>query len=160
MMPARRRVLRLLAGYAALGALVWLLALPLWFTAAPAWKPAVVRLAATAVLAVALARALGAARRRVADQPPSAFERATAFARDEPSVPDECRELIEEIRFGRASQGYWSRVLQPRLTALAGRLPAGPPLPEPPQSRWRQIIGRGPGLAAIRDLIARLEERG
>lgn len=153
-------MLRLVLGYAALGAAAWLMALPLWVSAAPAWRPTVVRLAAGGVLAVALARALGAVRRRVAAQPLSAFDRATEAVHDEPSVPEDLRDLIEEIRFARATQGYWSRVLQPRLTALAARLPAGSPLPEPPPSRWRQLLGRGPGLAAIRDLIARLEERG
>jgi hypothetical protein len=159
MTRARYRWLRLLAGYAVLGALAWLIALPLWFAAAPAWRPAVVRLAAAAVLAVALARVLGAARRRVTAQAPSAFDRATVSARDEPSVPGEFRELIEEIRFGRATEGYWSRVLQPRLASLAARLPAGPPLPEPPPARWRRLLKLGPSLAAIRDLIKRLEER-
>ena len=152
--------LRLLAGYAVLGVLVGLMALPLWFSAAPAWRPALVRLAAAAVLAVALAQMLGAARRRVAAQPPSAFDRATVVGRDEPDVPGEFRELIEEIRFGRATEGYWSRVLQPRLASLAARLPAGPPLPEPPPSRWRRLLKLGPSLATIRDLVARLEARG
>jgi len=158
--PARRRVARLLAGHAALGALAWLLALPLWYAVDPARRPMVVRAAAGAVLAIALAQVLGAARRRVAAQPPSPFDRATAPFRDEPSLPRDFRELHEEVRFGRASQGYWTRVLRPRLDSLGQRLPAGPALPEPPLSGWRRRLGLGPTLAALRDLLARLEARG
>ena len=158
--PGRRQALRLLAGYATLGTLVGLGALPLVVAAEPANRPLVIRLAATLVLAVALAHLRGAARRAVDAEPPSAFDQALRPRRPErPEVDRRFRELLDDVRFGPASERYWSRVAWPRLCKLAERLPGRPLLVEPPRSRLRRLLGRGPSLAALRDLVARLEGR-
>jgi hypothetical protein len=156
----RRRALRVLGGYAAFGTLVSLAALPIVLAAQPANRPFVVRLAASLVLAVALGHIRGAARRAVDAEPPSAFDQALRRRRVErPDLDRQLRELLDDVRFGPASQRYWSRVAWPRLTALAERLPGRPLLVEPPRSRLSRLLGRGPSLAALRDVVARLEQR-
>jgi hypothetical protein len=158
--PGRRYTLRVLAGYAAFGSLLGLGALPLVLRAAPANRPFVIRLAASLFLAVALAHIRSVARQAVDAQPPSAFERALRRRRTEkPDVDRQFRELLDDVRFGPASQRYWTRVAWPRLSSLADRLPGRPLLVEPPRSRLRRLLGRGPSLAAVRGLVARLEER-
>jgi len=154
----RRPALRLLAGYAALATLVGLGALPIAMASDPANRPLVIRLAASLVLAVALLHIRSAARQAVAEEPPSAFDRALRRRPAErPEVDRQFRELLDDVRFGSASQRYWSRVAWPRLSGLAERLPDRPLLTEPPRSRLRRLLGRGPTLAALRDLVARLE---
>jgi hypothetical protein len=156
--PGRRQALGLLARYLGLGTLVALGALPLAVAAEPATRPLVIRLAATLVLAVALAHVRGMARGAVEASPPSAFERALRRGRPAPPEVDQrFRELLDDVRFGPASQRYWSRVAWPRLSALAERLPARPRLTDPPRSRLRRLLGRGPSLAALRELVSRLE---
>jgi hypothetical protein len=158
--PARRQALGVLARYLGLGALVGLGALPLAVAAEPANRPLVIRLAATLVLAVALVHVRGMARRAIEAAPPSAFDRALRWRRPAPPEVDQrFRELLDDVHFGPASQRYWSRVAWPRLSALAERLPARPPLTEPPRSRLRRLLGRGPSLATLRELVARLEGR-
>jgi hypothetical protein len=158
--PGRRHALGVLARYLGLGTLVGLGALPLAVAAEPANRPLVIRLAAALFLAVVLVHVRGMARGAIEAAPPSAFDRA--LRRRRPAPPDvdpRFRELLDDVHFGPASQRYWSRVAWPRLLALAERLPARPQLTEPPRSRLRRLLGRGPRLASIRDLVARLEGR-
>jgi hypothetical protein len=158
--PDRRRALRLLGGYAALTTVVGLGTLPIAVAAAPANRPLVIRLAASVVLTVALLHIRSAARQAVDAEPASAFDRALRRPlAEKPEVDRQFRELLDDVRFGPASQRYWSRVAWPRLTGLAERLSGSPLLEEPPRSRLRQILGRGPTLAALRDLVAQLEAR-
>jgi hypothetical protein len=157
---SRRHTLRLLAGYAAFATLVGLGALPLVLAAEPANRPFVIRLAASLLLAVALLHIHSTARHAVDAQPPSAFDQALRRKRAErPDIDRQLRELLDDVRFGPASQRYWSRVAWPRLCGLAEQLPGRPLLVEPPRSRLRRLLGRGPSLAAVRDLVARLESR-
>ncbi len=159
-MSVRGRALRVLAGYAAFGALVGLGALPLAVGVEPANRPVVIRLAAGLFLAVALAHIRGAARRALDAETPSAFDRALLPERRErPAIDRQLRELLDDARFGPASQRYWTRLAWPRLCALADRLPGRPVLVQPPRSRLRRLLGRGPSLAALRELVARLEGR-
>lgn len=156
----RRRALRLLAGYAAFGTLVGLAALPIVLAAQPANRSFVIRLAASLFLAVALAHIRSVARQAVDAEPPSGFDQALRRRRAaKPDIDRQLRELLDDVRFGPASQRYWSRVAWPRLCGLAERLPGRPPLAEPPRSRLRRLLGWGPSLAALRDLVARLEGR-
>jgi hypothetical protein len=157
---ARRRALRLLAGYAAFSTLVGLGALPIVLAADPANRPFVIRLAASLVLTVALLHIRSAARRAVDAEAPSALDQALRRRRAEgPDLDRRFHALWDDVRFGPASQRYWSRVAWPRLAGLAERLPGRPVLAEPPRSRLRRLLGRGPTLAALRDLVARLEGR-
>ena len=158
--PARRSVLRVLGGYAAFAALVGLATLPIAISADPANRPFVIRLAAGVFLAVVLAHIRSAAGRAIEMEPPSPFDRALAPARAEKIPIDrQFRELLDDMRFGPASQRYWTRVAWPRFCALAERLPGQPQLVEPGRPRWRRLLGRGPSLAALRDLVTRLEQR-
>ena len=158
--PARRPVLRVLGGYAALATLIGLVALPIVVSADPANRPFVIRLAVGAFLAIILLHIRGAARRVVLMEPPSAFDRALRPARQEKIPIDRVfRELLDDVRFGPASHRYWTRVAWPRLSALAERLPGRPQLPEPARSRIRRLLGRGPSFAQVHDLVARLEQR-
>ena len=87
-------------------------------------------------------------------EPPSAFDRALTPARAEKIPIDrQFRELLDDVRFGPTSQRYWTRVAWPRFCALAERLPGRPQLEEPARTRMRRLLGRGPSLAAVRDLV-------
>jgi hypothetical protein len=150
--PARR-LGRRLAGRAVIAMLLALVALPLYLTISPTWRPAAVRLACATVLVVGCARARGWARGSVATDPGSPFEAPpppapaaqfdSAFLR----VRDD---LVASTR----SRRYFDVVLWPRLTALAG---PGPALPCPP--RRPLLSRRGPSLGVLEDLIARVERR-
>ena len=152
--------MRRLFGYAALVTLVGLVAKPITIAAEPGNRPFVIRMAAGVLLAIILVDLRGAARRALDEQPSSTFERfgwRRPAAR--PSIDRQFSELLDDVRFGPASQRYWSRVAWPRLCALADRLPDRPLLVEPARSRRRRWLGRGPSLRAIRDVVARLEDR-
>ena len=152
--------MRRLFGYATLVTLVGLATLPIAVAAAPVNRPMVIRLAAAVVLAIVLVDIRGAARAALDEDPSSPRERLgwrRPAAR--PSIDRQFSELLDDVRFGPASQRYWSRVAWPRLCALADRLPGRPLLVEPERSRPRRWLGRGPSLAAVRDVVARLEDR-
>jgi hypothetical protein len=158
MTPSRRRALRTLASYVTLLVLVSLAAVPLGFTMGPRHQPLVLRLAAGLVLAVVLGHIRGAVGRALDTQPRSPLDRGAEPGRSEATIARQFDEILEDLRFGPASQSYWSRVVLPRLTALAERLPGRPLLVEPPRSGLRRFLGRGPSLAAITDVVAKLEE--
>jgi hypothetical protein len=158
--PSSRSAWRRVLGYAAIVALVGFAALPVAVAAEAGKRPLVIRVAAVIVLALILVDIRSAARRAIDAAPPSAFERLLRpRPAERPSVDRQFGELLDDVRFGPASQRYWSRVAWPRLCALADRLPGSPRLVEPARSRLRRWLGRGPSLAAIRDVVARLEER-
>ena len=151
---------RALAGYAALGALVTLVAVPVSVAARPGDRPLVIRLAAGAILGVSLIHVRGVARRALDAQPPSAFERALdPGPPGSPAIDRQLRANLDDVRFGSASQQYWIRVVRPRLSALAARLPDSPLPEDPPRSRVRRLLGMGPSPAALRALVAKLEEQ-
>jgi len=152
--------LRRLLGYAALVTLVGLATLPIAVAAAPANRPTAIRLAAGVVLAIIFVDIRGAARRALEEDPSSPPERFRWWRpAARPSIDRQFSELLDDVRFGPASQRYWSRVAWPRLCAVAERLPGRPLLVEPDRSRLRRWLGRGPSLVAVRDVVARLEDR-
>ena len=152
--------MRRLFGYAALVTLVGLATLPIAVAAAPANRPMVIRLAAGVLLAIILVDVRGAARGMLEEDPSSPRERLGWRRPDaRPNIDRQFTELLDDVRFGPASQRYWSRVAWPRLCALADRLPGRPLLVEPTRSRLRRWLGLGPSLAAVRDVVARLEDR-
>ena len=136
-----------------------LLALPVWLAVDPIHRPAVVRLAAAMVIAVTAVRILGTVRARLEAQPPSALDRAARLMPTEASIPREYRDLAEELHYARTSFGYWTRVLEPRLAALAARLPGALPAVPAPRSAARRLLRLGPGLGALRAAVGRLEGR-
>lgn len=129
----------------ALAGAVLLASVPVYVFVEAPWRPVVVRLAAALVLAVALLQLRGAVAGRLART--SALDEARARPEAPPSVPLRFLELIEDLRAARRSRRHFERSLWPRLTALASR-PLVPPRVRP---------GRGPSLAALRELIARIE---
>lgn len=158
-MSPRWRALRVVASYAALTTAVGLAALPLRIAVEPANRPLVMRLAAALVLGIALAHIRSAVRRSLGAGAGPLRVRGRARP-DGPTLARHFQEALDDLRFGRASHSYWTRVLRPRLAGLAGRLP-GPALPveEPPRSRLRRLLGLGPSLAALTDIVARLERQ-
>jgi hypothetical protein len=132
----------------ALGAVVLLAVVPVYVYVEPPWRPPVARLAAALVLGAGLLQLRAAIRARLSRHP-SALEDARDRPRVAPAVPLRFQELIEDLRASRRSRRHFERILWPRLTALASR-----PLTPPPARR-----GRGPGLAALRDLIADVERQ-
>jgi hypothetical protein len=133
---------------AALGAVVLLAAVPVYVYVEPPWRPPVARLAAALVLGAGLLRlraevAAGLTRR------PSALDAARDRREAPPAVPLRFEELIEDLRASRRSRRHFERILWPRLSALAAH-----PLTPPPTRR-----GRGPGLAALREVIAAIERQ-
>ena len=158
MSPLARQAFRVAVGYAALVGVVTLAALPVSYSLTPASRVTLLHVAAGVVLAVALAQVARAARRRVEAQAPSAFDRALVRVEAEPTLPREFRELFDEVRFGRARDGYFQRILWPRLVSLAASRPDAPVLVAPARSRVRRWLGLGPPLSAIRGIIARMED--
>jgi hypothetical protein len=156
---AERRALRLVAGYTVIGAVVSLAAFLVTLAVDPGRRPVVIRLAAVAVVAIVLGQLLAAARRRLAEASPSVFDRAGPPRPAEPRLDRRFREAVEEMRFATRSHGYWTRVVWPHLSALDRRFPAGAPLVEPSRPWWRQRLRLGPSFAAVRALVARLEQR-
>lgn len=145
---------RIVAAYVVLLAVLLTAAIPIYLATAPAHRPAVIRLAAAVVLAVATLHALHVVRGRVEAQVPSAFERALEVSPVEPALDARFLTLQDELRFGARSQRYFHRTVWPQLAELATRL-RRKPLDEPTGRRF----GRGPALTRIAQLIDRLEER-
>jgi hypothetical protein len=130
-----------------LGGVVLLAALPLYVFVEPPWRALVGRLAAAFVLGVTLLQLRGAVAAWMTEAGPSALEAARDRPALPPAVPLRLQELIEDVRVARRSGRHFERALWPRLTALAAR-----PLTRPPAR-----LGRGPGLGALRDVIAEIE---
>lgn len=146
-----RRWARWLAGRAVICAVLALVALPLYLTISPGWRPAAVRLACALALAVGCARARRWARDAVAPDAPSAFDTP-------PPAPPGLQldaafvRLRDDLVASARSRRYFDIVLWPRLTALAG-----PPLPRP--AARRVLPRRGPSRHTLEELVAEIERR-
>jgi hypothetical protein len=154
--PPERRWPGIVVGYAVLLVLVGLAATPAYVYAEPATKPAVVRLAVAVVLGVALTHLVKIVRVAIEAQPPSAFEQALAPRAPEPRLAELFVTLRDEIRFSATSQGYFEHVLWPRMLALVARQPRAV---DPVKPSGRRLLRRGPSLATLSALVARLEDR-
>jgi hypothetical protein len=130
---------------------VALVAIPVYLSLAPSWRPLLLRLAAAAIVAVVCLRAV----RNVAatleadagsplDTPPP--------APPEPEMDSRFVRLRDEVVFSVRSRRYFDAILWPRLCALAHT-----DLPRPPERPG--FRRRGPSLATLEDLIARIERR-
>jgi hypothetical protein len=132
--------------------LLALAALPAYLTISPAWRPAAVRLACAAAVAVGCARARGWARDVLATPAVSPFEAPPPPPLEVTLDPRFVR-LRDDLVASTRRRRYFDVVLWPRLTALAG------PEDLPRPAVRRGASRRGPSLGALEDLIARLERR-
>jgi hypothetical protein len=132
-----------------LGAIVLLAAVPVYVYVEPSWRALVARLAAAFVLGVALLQLRRVLADRVERGGASALDEARRRRGPEPAVPHRFLDLTRDVRAALRSRRYFDEVLWPRLTAFTGR-----PLARPPVRP-----GRGPSLAALRAVIADIEEQ-
>jgi hypothetical protein len=134
--------------WAILGGIVLMATVPIYVFAEPPWRLVIARSATALVLGLALLQL----RRALADR----LERGGAWALDEardhpgirPDVPYRLLEVAHDVRVALRSRRHFEKVLWPRLVALTPR-----PLARPPSR-----LGRGPSLAALRDVIAVIEK--
>jgi hypothetical protein len=148
-----RRWGRRLAGRAIIGIVLALLALPIYLTTSPAWRPAAVRLACAIALVIGCARARRWARDAVATGVVSPFEAPPPPA---PAVQLDAAflRLRDDLVASTRSRRYFDVVLWPRLASLAG-----PRLELPHLARRRFLRRRGPSLRELEDLVAHIESR-
>jgi hypothetical protein len=152
-MPLRvERSPRGLAGRAILVSLVVLAAMPLYLSLDAAWRPLIVRLACGALVAVACTRVMRALGRAVERDTVSPLD-APPPAVPEPELDSRFVRLRDEVVFSTRSRRYFDAILWPRLVGLAGS-----DLPRPAERRGLRRR-RGPTLAVLEDLIARIERR-
>jgi hypothetical protein len=151
MPPAEQLPRRRLAAHILLGAVVLLLAIPAYLSLEGSWRAAVVRLICAMLVAIGGLRLRGWVRRAMGAHLPSPLDAAPR-----PAPPP-----VLDVRFGRLrddlassarSRRYFEAVLWPRLQTLA-RGSLSRPVP-----RWG-LRRRGPSLAELEELIARIEER-
>jgi len=131
--------------------LLALVAIPLYLSVDPAWRPAAVRLACTLIVVAGCVRARRALRRVMGQHAPSAL--------DAPPPPPPMPEL--DLRFLRVrddvvssirSRRYFDQVLWPRLLDAAGGS-----LAPPAERRW--IRRRGPSPGVLAKLVDQIERR-
>ena len=151
MPPRSERSPRRLAGRAVLISVAVLAAIPLYLSLDPVWGPLVVRLACAALVAMGCVRVL----RRVGGA--MQIESVSPFDTPPPAPPppeldSRFLRLRDEVTFSTRNRRYFDAILWPRLCELAGT-----DLPRPPERRG--IRRRGPPLATLEDLIARIERR-
>jgi hypothetical protein len=155
--PPERRWPGIATGYVAFVGLLVLATTPFYLFATPAYKPLVLRLAASAVAGVALIHLGKVLREGFEAQGDSAFERALEAVTSEAELAPTFVDLRDEIRFGTASRGYFDRVLWPRIVAVAQRgADAGPAALHQPAGR---LCRRGPSCAGLSNAIADIEDR-
>lgn len=146
-MKGERLIAPIVVRCAVLGGIVFLLAVPGYVFAEPQWRPVVARLAVAFVLGVGLLQLRGAVAERLARDGASALDQARDRPGIPPAVPLRFQDLIADVRAAQRSRRHFERALWPRLQALSPR-----PLVRPPARP-----GRGPGLAALRDVIGAIE---
>jgi len=146
---ADRPLAPIVARCAVLGGVVFLAAVPVYVFVEPPWRALVVRLAAALVLGVAFLKVRAVLAERLAHGEASALDAARGRPRAEPGVPLRFLDQMSDVRAALRRRRHFEKILWPRLTALARR-----PLVRPPLR-----LGRGPGLAELRDLIAAIEKQ-
>jgi hypothetical protein len=118
------------------------------------YRSAAIRLVAAAVLLVAVSRIRAFVRAAV--ESPAAWEERAGETSWAPPTHGQFEHFHDEIRFSARSQRYFDHVLWPRLNALASdSIKPSARLDRPAGRRF----GRGPSLAALRALLAKVEER-
>jgi hypothetical protein len=151
MPPRSERSARRLAGRAVLTSLVVLAVIPLYISLAPSWRPLIIRLACAALVAMGCLRVLRRVGRAMQIETVSPFDTPPPTP-PPPELDSRFLRLRDELTFSTRSRRYFDAILWPRLCGLADT-----DLPRPPERRG--IRRRGPPLAALEDLIARIERR-
>jgi hypothetical protein len=151
MPPRRERAPRHLAGRAVVASVVALAVIPVYLSLTPAWRPLVVRLAAAAIVAAVCLRVVRRVGATLDADAGSPFDTPPP-APPEPELDSRFLRLRDEVVFSVRSRRYFDAILWPRLRALAST-----DLPRPPERPG--FRRRGPSLATLEDLIARIERR-
>lgn len=145
--PGRRLAVRgLLAAVAALAVVPAYLAVDL------SWRATAVRVAGAAVVWMATLRVLRAAGRGIGSRPASPLD-ARSSGPPALRLDPRFRRLRDDLRSGTRRRSHFDAILWPRLVALGGDAA----LPRP--AGRSALDRRGPSLAAIEKLVARIEER-
>ena len=149
-MPTRReRSPGRLAGRAVLTSLVVLAATPLYLSLDHSWRPLVVRLACAALVAAVCLRVLRSVGGAIQTDAVSPFDTPPPLP-PPPEMDSRFLRLRDELVFSVRGRRYFDAILWPRLCGLASTA-----LPRPPERPG--IRRRGPSLATLEDLIARIE---
>lgn len=158
-LPRERRWPWITAGYAVLFVAAAAATAFVYDGAAPANRPAVIRIAVALVVAVLLVHLRAYFRGDPRWDPPSAFDEALIGQPVAPKLDPGFVKLREEVANSVASRSYFEKVLWPRLCALARARGQQGDMPLPTERAWP---GRGPSrrtIAALIDRIERLEDR-
>lgn len=121
-------------------------------------RPTVLRLAVAAFVAVVLIHVQSHLRRPPEGTEPSAFERARRGEPAETKIAPAIVRLQKQVEYCVASRRYFDDRLWPSLVQLAEERGTRQQLHEPPPAR-RWLRRRGPSLAAIAELVRRVEGR-
>jgi hypothetical protein len=156
--PPDRRWPRVCVGYLLFVTLLAVALTPVYFLVEVAHRPTVVRLGGALVVGIAMIHLRRVVRERIEDQPSSEFAQALHQAICVPRYAPLFLKLRDEVRFSGTSQQYFEHVLWARIMALCARQSGRPPVIAPVRPAGRRLFRRGPSLAALRDLIAELEE--
>lgn len=148
-MTSERSFASIVLRCAALGGVVLLAAVPVYLWVEPSWRILVARVASALVLGVTLLALRRAFAERLEDSRASALDAARDHREPQPGVPHHFLRLANDVRAAVRSRHHFEKVLWPRLVAHASR-----PLVRPPARP-----GRGPSLAALRRVIAAIEEQ-
>lgn len=153
--PSRRAWLGLMGRYLVLLAVVALVASSVYAAADADYRPTVLRLAVAAIVSVILIHLYRHLRRQLDEAPSSAFDQARWAPPADPLVPSQILRLQESVQYSVRSQRYFRRILWPRLVQLGEERGLRDPLQEP---RGRPWLRRGPSLAAISEVVRRIED--
>jgi len=150
----RKRVsIGLLGRYLVLVIVLGLIATPVYAVVDADDRPAVVRLAVAAFVAVVLIHACNHLRERIESAPPSAFDTARRGQPAEIRIAPMVVRLGESVQHAVASPRYFKASLWPRLVRLSEERGRRGLLQEPPGRRWSR---RGPSLPVIAELVRRI----
>jgi hypothetical protein len=150
-----RAWLGLLVRYVALVAVIGFIATAVYAAVDADDRPTVLRLAVAAFVTVVLIHIHSHFRGQLDWMQPSALDQARRDRPGEAKVPAMVMRLREEVQYSAASQRYFRNVLWPRLVELSEERGTRDRLHE---LRGRPWLRRGPSLAAIAALIARIGE--
>jgi hypothetical protein len=153
--PSRRAWLGLIGRYVVLLAAVALIASSVYAAADADYRPTVLRLAVAAVVSVVLIHLYRHLRRQLDEAPSSEFDQARLRPPADPMVPRRILHWQESVQQSVRSQRYFRQVLWPRLVQLGEERGLSEPLQEP---RGRPWLRRGPSLAAISEIVRRIED--
>lgn len=153
--PSRRAWLGLIGRYLVLLAVVALIASSVYAAADADWRPTVLRLAVAAVVSVVLIHLYRHLCRQLDEAPPSEFDQARLQPPADPMVPRRIVRWQENVQYSVRSQRYFRQILWPRLVQLGEERGLREPPQEPPGRPW---LRRGPSLAAISEVVRRIED--